>query len=128
MSRELWLQRQAAKLRRATRLRRRHGPQIREYKPGEWVHDCDGFNHKVVGRHNEDQYVFEDGRWSCGCPYGPTPAWSVQQIEEFWRYRYLPENIEALKKQDYWSEVDEQRHQRLLRGEPICDEMGRRLE
>lgn len=121
-----WLKRQRQKLLQA-RAKRHTSPRVRVFKVGDWVNDCDGFNHRIASRINEDQYAFEDGKWSCGCPYGPVPAWSVKKIEMYFRRHYAPANVSHWKEQGWWDEVSEERLQRLLAGQPICDEFGRKL-
>jgi hypothetical protein len=106
-------------------------------KPGDLINDCDGFNHRVIGpkvyyqaaenyyRHSLytkfryrtkvpmiDQFILDDGTWSCGCPYGPVEAWTVEQIEEFHR----------------GGDDGDSLVEKLKRGESICDAQGIKLK
>lgn len=69
----------------------RHMLHVLSFAPGDVCNDCDGYNHviadyvwyRVDGCRAVDRLIFADGRMSCGCPYGPDPAWTEEQIAEF---------------------------------------------
>lgn len=107
-----------------------------QFKPGDLVNDCDAFNHVVksvradVWRHKykiwvnlPDQFEFEDGRWSCGCPGGPAPAWSREQVEAYFKL-YTPEIVEERKKGGWWSDRSQRMYDRIQAGGHVCDERG----
>lgn len=71
------------------------------------------------------QVAFENGRWSCGCGYSPSPAESREEIEGGF-LKYYEENPEELQK------LDENSHSFkvycwLKAGGHICDEAGIKL-
>jgi hypothetical protein len=128
-----------------------HGPKLKMFKymrayelrhliflanlrVGDYVNDCDGFNHKITkinvvrrwyGVIDFEQFEFEDGRLSCGCPSGPVEAWTNEQIAEF--HKYDDEYIETLKSGGWWTEINQKFYDRLMSGEAICDEHGCKL-
>ena len=99
---------------------------------GELVHDCDGFNHVIKAYDREavknkwdraNQYVFEDGRWSCGCgPVDdPMPRSEIEgAIVAYWDN--FPD--ELAQASDEQKEV----YRILKAGGHICDERGIKLE
>ena len=105
-------------------------------KPGMLVNDCDALNHRVKGPINYgfikwykttyifqlDQVEFEDGRWSCGCPGGPRPAWTREQIEKY--MLLTDEEIARSKADGWWSDLAQKRQNALRAGQHICDENG----
>jgi len=116
----------------------RHVIERLERKPGDLVNDCDGFNHVIKDYIiwwgewdtnflvvNVDQYAFEDGRWSCGCPYGPVDAWTVDQIRNF--HDLSDETIESHREGGWWTEKNQKLIDRIRSGDPITDERGVKL-
>ncbi len=110
-------------------------------KPGDLVNDCDAFNHRVKGpifhgfvRWDDNTYVFqldqlefEDGRYSCGCPGGPGPAWTREQIENYMREGFTDESIAESKKFGWWTTNSQKMCEALREGRHICDENGIKL-
>lgn len=116
------------------------------FKKGDVANDCDGLNHRVVewlverrefhhwreGVHkgwvfSMSQFIREDGCYSCGCPSGPEPAKTREEIESYF-LEVTDEHIEDLKRQKWWTELAERRLQALRRGEHVCDEQGTILQ
>jgi hypothetical protein len=107
-------------------------------KPGTIVNDCDAFNHRVKkplgyfhrwdkGFHKFvlDQLEFEDGRWSCGCPGGPGPALTREQIEKYTRDGFTDESIANSKRDGWWTDNSQKMYEALIKeGRHICDEDG----
>ena len=119
-----------------------------QYAPGDICHDCDGFNHVVVkwvdgirsfkhwsytGKYirgwviDVDQFEKSNGGWSCGCPDGPNPPTSREDIEQYMN-AYL--NDPKLKEQGWVTDnpINVKRRDALNNGEHICDERGILLE
>lgn len=107
-------------------------------KPGTLVNDCDAFNHRVrkplgyfyhwdKGFHKFvlDQLEFEDGRWSCGCPGGPGPALTREQIEKY--LLLTDDEVEDSKKSGWWSGKSQAMQDTLKAGQHVCDENGIKL-
>lgn len=111
--------------------------------PGDIVHDCDGFNHKLktvptfdftnhysfrntyIVKVDTHSIEFEDGRLCCGCPYSPTPPEPPENIEAFFKAFYSGENYESMKEQGWFqSESNLKLKRKIDCGEPICDEFG----
>lgn len=104
------------------------------FKPGDLAHDCDGFNHRVKGyiyyyvdrSHASfllvNQLVFEDGRYSCGCPGGPETPKPRDEIEQF--FNPAPEQIEKMKRDGWWTKQSQVTYDTLRSGKHICDENG----
>jgi len=105
------------------------------FKKGDLAHDCDGFNHVVKEPmlsyhrwHGQtlvpqiSQLEFEDGRYSCGCPGGPMPACSREEIERY--FTMTDEQVKERKTAGWWSQRDEKIHEALRSGKHICDERG----
>lgn len=116
------------------------------------VHDCDGFNHEVLGllkvggvMSREDigeinamkkdrwgfsffaseipQLLFTDGTFSCGCSAGVTAPRTREQIESY--FGELDEaQIADLKKNGWWSPLAQFRFNAIKAGDHICDERG----
>ena len=114
----------------------RHILYMLSFKPGDIVNDCDGFNHKVTGHKIYymrwtgnlsilcvDRLTFEDGGWSCGCPSGPEPAYTREQVEQYF-HDMTPEYIEHQKHLGWWSEYSQKMYDAIKRGDHICDENG----
>lgn len=104
-------------------------------RPGDLVNDCDGYNHRVkeirpyrpwFGVIDFEQLIFEDGRWSCGCPYGPDKPWSPERIRNF--HNLSDEEIDKMKKTGWWDDRNQRLIERIRSGEPITDEHGIYLE
>lgn len=103
-------------------------------RPGDLVHDCDGFNHvvsKVPFYHTTMwttnsiildicQIEFEDGRLSCGCSPPEKPL-TREEIESYHKSWY---NEEKLKQ--WWEDftIHLKRYKALMSGQHICDENG----
>lgn len=110
-----------------------------QFKVGDIVNDCDAMNHIIKRaitsyRSSEqwldhgrgarmldlDQFEFEDGRWSCGCPTSPERPYSKEKIEQIIRDTLAavkPEHLEDTLKH---SPVYRAFHE----GREICDEKG----
>ena len=65
-----------------------------QFKPGDLVHDCDGFNHILMrwmpapaddGTMSLDQFEKSSSYWSCGCDASPMPAARVEDIRRYWK-------------------------------------------
>lgn len=120
-----------------------------ELAPGTVVNDCDARNHRIASYNVEkvsiygpprnrrffervgvrpmvDQYTFEDGSWSCGCPYGPDPARTREEIEAY--LLHSPEELEKAKKNGWWTERKQKVQDALEKGEHVVDEDGFVLE
>ncbi len=120
------------------------------FSPGTIVNDCDGFNHviekPIIQRFNAekwmatnfkskgtkvcciDQFKFTDGKYSCGCPYGPVPAWTVKEIEDFHWIDNAEEYFSEQRKLGWSTEGMEMLQEKLERGEPICTPEGFKIE
>lgn len=114
-----------------------------QFRPGQLVNDCDGFNHvirdvvKPSRRWSKDwleasseasvlsidQFELENGSWSCGCPTSPEPAKTQEAIEkDFARW------LEDADPQQMSNPVVYERMKKALQeGRHICDEQGKRL-
>lgn len=98
------------------------------FKPGDIVNDCDAFNHRIkewLPRQFSnvtlvEQFVDEQGQWSCGCGGSPDPAGTREEIEEY--FNYTKEQVEA--QGGWWTELAQARGEALRRGDHICDENG----
>lgn len=108
------------------------------FKPGDLVNDCDGFNHRVKGHRVNDivwdkdtrvidlhRLVFDDGGWSCGCPYGPDEPWSIVNILKF--HTFNDEEITEQKRLGWWNDKRQAFQDKVRAGGPICDEDGIKL-
>ena len=102
-----------------------------QFKPGDIVNDCDGLNHRIVkfaGHYYYDnvlsleQAEFDDGRWSCGCPWSPEPAWTRERIEAY-VLDYTKNGPPS-----YITDRDHKRREAIESGKHICDENGFLLE
>lgn len=107
---------------------------LAKLRVGDYVNDCDGFNHQIAeirprrawwGVMDFDQFVFTDGRWSCGCPSGPDDAWTNEQIRDF--HNIDDEWIQNQKDGGWWSDKSQKLIDRIRSGEPITDEHGCKL-
>lgn len=110
-----------------------------QFKPGMLVNDCDGYNHNLVkwlvgkrrAHHGHGSYLDvaqfekEDGNRSCGCPWSPEKAWTVEEIRAF--HRLEADDIESLKQGGWYTERTEALQRALEAGQPICDDQGRPL-
>ena len=110
-------------------------------RPGTIVNDCDAFNHRVKNHMGDflhwdknfyrfvlDQLEFEDGRYSCGCSGGPAPAWTREQIEEYWKQGFTDEAIADSKAGGWWTVNSQKMYEALMKeGRHICDENGIKL-
>lgn len=110
-------------------------------KPGTIVNDCDAFNHKVKKLDARfrlwdrglvifqlGQFEFEDGRLSCGCPGGPMPALTRDQIEAYMKEGFTEENIADSKRDGWWTVNSQKMYEALIKeGRHICDEEGIKL-
>lgn len=119
----------------------RHLLYMLSLKPGTLVNDCDAFNHRVKkplgyfyhwdrGFHKFvlDQLEFEDGRWSCGCPGGPGPALTREQIEACIKDGFSDEAIAQSKAGGWWGNASQRMYDALIKeGRHICDKDGVKL-
>jgi hypothetical protein len=111
--------------------------QLKSYlsiKPGDVVHDCDGFNHivRAVEFYKTTAYtsnskivvaadvVFEDGRIACNCSVPKKPR-AREEIEAYFRAWYADNGLRP-----WWHElgVDQRRCDALKNGQHICDKRG----
>lgn len=104
-------------------------------QPGDLIHDCDGFNHRVSA---VEQVVsgsmvrelvaidisFDDGSARCGCGVTMLPR-SREEIEAWWR-EWLPYQHDEATGWDLGPFYVEM-HRRLISDEHICDEEGKVL-
>jgi hypothetical protein len=105
-------------------------------RKGDIVNDCDGFNHRLGedpkvftawhGLPEFEQLVFDDGKWSCGCPYGPDKAWTPEQIIQF--HNCNDEHIERQKQLGWWSDRSQALVDRIRQGLPITNDDGIKLQ
>ena len=111
-------------------------------KPGTIVNDCDAFNHRVKSPIHHglrqwdrgatvfelDQFEFEDGRYSCGCPGGPMPALTRDEIEQYIREGFTDEAVANSKRDGWWTVNSQKMYDALMKeGRHICDEDGIKL-
>lgn len=110
-----------------------------QFKTGDIVHDCDGFNHEFLFWDYPTRWIrgassmlfveqakFADGKLSCGCPYGPSAPMKQSEIEAYMKAYY---NDPALEKNGWLSnETCIKRRNALNNNEHICDERGFLLE
>ncbi len=99
-----------------------------QLESGTLVNDCDGFNHRVESAHVHriswlgimvtGRVKFKDGRYSCGCPSSPVPAWSQKEVEAFHK-NFLQERPDLVTPKD---------KERLIAGLPLSDSDGVRLK
>lgn len=87
-------------------------------KPGDIIHDCDCFNHRVKSLKSQYPYLypeiyFEDGGTRCPCSEVMTAA-STEQISAYWNnWASLPDNEWFINYQ-VWVRL----------GKRVCDENG----
>jgi len=111
------------------------------FAPGDVANDCDGFNWRIVSWRWEryffaiwhgkpirgwyfdvDQFVKENGWFSCGCPSGPDLPQTRQDIEAYLK-AYV--NDPKLAEQGWINgKFYDALRQRFAAGEHICDEQG----
>lgn len=106
-----------------------------QFKSGDLVHDCDGFNHEFlewVGTTRWDygtcsilfleQAKFTDGKLSCGCPGSPSKQMTREEIEAYMKAYYS----DLALQEGGWT-LDERSvkfRQALNSGQHVCDERG----
>lgn len=105
-------------------------------RKGDVVNDCDGFNHILAedpqvfetwnGLPEFEQLLFDDGKLSCGCPYGPDEPWTPEQIMQF--HHLKDDQIAEQKRLGWWSDKDQALIDRIRQGLPITDEDGIKLD
>lgn len=105
-------------------------------RKGDLVNDCDGFNHRLAedpkaeriwnGLPEFRQLVFTDGRWSCGCPYGPYKPRTPEQIVQF--HNCSDDYIAEQKRLGWWTDRNQVLVDRIRQGLPITDEDGVKLQ
>lgn len=123
------------------------------FRPGTIVCDCDGSNHVIKGwAYQEEsslprgffqnmfnhwflkanikgytfdtpQYLFEDGRYSCGCPSGCDPAISREEIEAYC-LNVTDEYVEEQRRLGWWTEFSDRKRAHLKAGGHTHDERG----
>lgn len=87
-------------------------------KPGEIIHDCDGFNHIVAKVKSEypnlyPSILFEDGGFRCQCSSVMSAA-SVEDITAYWnKWASAPDNPWFINYQ-VWARL----------GKKVCDDNG----
>lgn len=69
------------------------------------------------------QYLFEDGRLSCGCPAGCETALTRKEIEEYF-LSITDEYIAEQKRLGWWNEASQKKVDAVRAGHHICDEQG----
>lgn len=119
------------------------------YKIGDLVSDCDGFNHIIKGlvdfnlqdqnaiirlrdghpkgvriaSWNMPQFLYEDGRYSCGCNASPDRPFSREEIEAYF-LSMDDEYIAVQTKNGWWDESNQKKVSAVRAGIHICDERG----
>lgn len=109
-------------------------------KPGTIVNDCDGFNHIVKNstfywsrRCRDllvfiiDQFEFQDGRLSCGCPGGPWPKLTREEIEQNTKEGFSDEKVTESKEKGWWTVNSQKMYDALKEGRHICNKNGIKL-
>lgn len=112
-------------------------------KVGDIIHDCDGFNHVVIGFFDRErcsivrypyyrntnnkvwtvtQYEFENGYLSCGCPGSDITPRTRDEIEK-WYKGYLDYYVPRMN-DSFLTKADYKRHEALNSSKHICDERG----
>jgi hypothetical protein len=104
-----------------------------QFKPGDLVHDCDGFNHRIKRFVKyrwwngviDIEVEFENGGRACGCNISPKPPRTREYIEECFKSMELTEVKEGDESWTWWNKKHQAAlRQAVLRGEHVVDEDG----